>query len=46
MKIAVGSINPVKVAAVRQVTARVWPDAVFTQIAAESGVSNIPNEQC
>jgi inosine/xanthosine triphosphatase len=42
MKIAVGSTNPVKVAAVRQITTRVWPEAEFTQMAAESGVSSMP----
>jgi inosine/xanthosine triphosphatase len=42
MKIAVGSINPVKVAAVRQVTARVWPEAEIYQMAAESGIGSMP----
>lgn len=42
MKIAVGSINPVKVEAVRQVAARVWPEAEIVQLAAESGISSMP----
>ena len=42
MKIAIGSINPVKVAAVRQVAARVWPEAEIYQMAVESGISSMP----
>lgn len=42
MKIAVGSINPVKVAAVREVTRRVWPESEVIAIAAKSRVSSMP----
>ncbi len=42
MKIAVGSTNPVKIAAVRDVTTRVWPEAQIVSIAAESGIGSMP----
>lgn len=42
MKIAVGSTNPVKVAAVRATVARVWPTAVVEAVDAPSGVSHMP----
>jgi inosine/xanthosine triphosphatase len=42
MKIAVGSTNPVKVAAVRQMTLRIWPEAEIIPMTAESGVSSMP----
>ena len=42
MKIAVGSTNPVKLAAVRQMAARVWPEAEIVPIAAKSGVRSMP----
>lgn len=42
MKIAVGSTNPVKVAAVRQVVRRVWPDAVVLPVEVSTGVSEMP----
>lgn len=42
MKIAVGSTNPVKIAAVRSVVARVWPDAAVHAVAVASGVSEMP----
>jgi inosine/xanthosine triphosphatase len=40
--VAVGSLNPVKIAAVRAVVQRVWPEAVVTGMAVESGVSHQP----
>ncbi|MFQ5434085.1 MAG: inosine/xanthosine triphosphatase [Anaerolineae bacterium] len=42
MKIAVGSTNPVKVTAVRQVTLKKWPDADVTAVNVPSGVSEMP----
>ena len=42
MKIAVGSTNPVKIAAVRDVTSRVWPEAQIVSIATESGIASMP----
>jgi inosine/xanthosine triphosphatase len=42
MKIAVGSTNPVKIAAVRQVVTRVWLDVEMIPISVEAGVSNMP----
>ncbi len=42
MKIAVGSTNPVKVAAVREVVAKVWPQAEVWPLAVETGVSAMP----
>lgn len=42
MNIAVGSTNPVKVAAVRSVVARVWPGARVTAVDVPSGVSDMP----
>jgi inosine/xanthosine triphosphatase len=43
MKIAVGSTNPVKVSAVRQMVERVWPDATIYPVAVSSGVSEMPH---
>jgi inosine/xanthosine triphosphatase len=40
--IAVGSTNPVKLAAVRAVLGRVYPEAMFTGLAAPSGVPEQP----
>jgi len=42
MRIAVGSTNPVKIAAARQITTRVWPEADIIPLAAVSGVSGMP----
>ena len=42
MKIAVGSTNPVKVAAVREVVGQVWPEAEVCPLAVETGVSAMP----
>lgn len=41
-RVAVGSTNPVKVAAVRQMVALAWPGAQVAAVAAESGVSDMP----
>lgn len=41
-KVAVGSLNPVKIAAVRAVVRRVWPGAVVVGVAVDSGVSLQP----
>lgn len=42
MKIAVGSTNPVKVAAVGDIVARKWPAAEIIAIDVPSGVSSMP----
>ncbi len=42
MKIAVGSTNPVKVEAVRAMTARVWPDVEIVSVSVPSGVDEMP----
>lgn len=42
MKIAVGSTNPVKVAAVRTMAQRVWPEAEVVAVKVPSGVSSMP----
>ncbi|HSG16255.1 MAG TPA: inosine/xanthosine triphosphatase [Anaerolineae bacterium] len=42
MKIAVGSTNPVKIAAVHSVVERVWPEAEVASLAVPSGVSAMP----
>lgn len=44
MKVAVGSKNPVKIAAVREAFTKVWPKKhfVFEGVAVSSGVSNQP----
>ncbi len=42
MKIAVGSTNPVKVAAVRQVAQKQWPEAVVIPVDVATGVSDMP----
>ena len=42
MKIAVGSLNPVKIAAVRNVMRRIYPAAEIVPVAAASGVSPNP----
>jgi len=42
MKIAVGSLNPVKIAAARGALERLYPEAEFISVSAESGVSANP----
>ena len=42
MKIAIGSENPVKVAAVQSVVAQVWPSALILPLTVDSGVSAMP----
>lgn len=42
MKIAVGSTNPVKVAAVRTMAQQVWPEADVVAVSVPSGVSAMP----
>ncbi|MCA9935242.1 MAG: inosine/xanthosine triphosphatase [Ardenticatenaceae bacterium] len=42
MRIAVGSTNPVKVAAVRDMALRHWPEAEVVPLAVETGVSEMP----
>ncbi|MCB8950758.1 MAG: inosine/xanthosine triphosphatase [Ardenticatenales bacterium] len=42
MRIAVGSTNPVKIAAVRQIVAQVWPDCQLFPCAVPTGVSAMP----
>ncbi|MCL4867511.1 MAG: inosine/xanthosine triphosphatase [Anaerolineae bacterium] len=42
MKIAVGSPNPVKVAAARSVIERVWPGATIVSVSVPSGVRVMP----
>ena len=42
MKIAIGSENPVKVAAVQTVVAQVWPSAQILSLTVDSGVSAMP----
>ncbi len=42
MKIAVGSTNPVKVAAVRQMVLRQWPEAQIIALEVPSGVARMP----
>ncbi len=42
MKIAVGSQNPVKIAAARAVLARIWPPARVEEVAVDSTVSDMP----
>ena len=42
MKIAVGSPNPVKVAAARSVIERVWPGATIASVTVPSGVRVMP----
>jgi inosine/xanthosine triphosphatase len=46
--IAVGSLNPVKINAVRGSFTRAWPDATVTGVAVETGVSAMPmsDEEC
>lgn len=48
MIIAVGSTNPVKVAAVQQVVAEIWPEAVLRTVNASSGVRAMPmsDDEC
>lgn len=41
-RIGVGSTNPVKLAAIRHVVTRVWPDALLTAVEVESGVAVQP----
>ena len=42
MRIAVGSQNPVKIAAVRTIVAKIWPAAEAHGVAVPSGVSAMP----
>ena len=42
MLIAVGSVNPVKIAAVAEVVGQVWPNAIVQGVATPSGVSAQP----
>ena len=42
MKVAVGSTNPTKVAAVETVVKRFWPDAEIIALAVPTGVSEMP----
>ncbi len=42
MKIAVGSTNPAKIAAVRQMVAQIWPDCQLLPCAVPTGVSVMP----
>ena len=42
MKIAVGSTNPTKVAAVKTIAAQMWPAAEIVALAVPSGVSEMP----
>jgi inosine/xanthosine triphosphatase len=42
MQIAIGSQNPVKIAAVETIIRRVWPDAVLTAVSPPTGVSQMP----
>ena len=48
MKIAVGSTNPVKIAAVRQVAEKVWPQCEVVGVSVPSGVSDMPmsDDEC
>lgn len=41
-RVAVGSANPVKVAAVRHVIAQVWPEAEIVALEVDSGVGAMP----
>lgn len=42
MKVAVGSLNPVKVTAVTTILTRMWPDAEIIAIDVPTGVSEMP----
>ncbi len=42
MKVAIGTKNPAKIAAVRQALTAVWPDATFLPTSVPSGVSDMP----
>lgn len=42
MKIAVGSANPVKIAAVRTMVQRIWPEAEVIAVDTPSGISAMP----
>lgn len=42
MKIAVGSHNPVKIAAVKNILLKVWPQAEIIAVEVESGVPDMP----
>lgn len=48
MHVAVGSTNPVKVAAVRSIILRVWPDATISGVDVRTGVRAMPmsDEEC
>lgn len=41
-KIAIGSLNPAKIEAVKMVVGRIWPEAQVVPVAVRSGVSNMP----
>ncbi|MEM3154419.1 MAG: inosine/xanthosine triphosphatase [Candidatus Woesearchaeota archaeon] len=45
MKIAVGSMNPVKIAAVENVVRKIWPDTIVVGIEVDHGTSFQPNSQ-
>ncbi len=42
MKIAVGSTNPVKVAAVKSIVSQLWPEAAIQSVDVPTGVSEMP----
>ncbi len=42
MKIAVGSTNPVKVAAVKSIVSQLWPEAEIQSVDVPTGVSEMP----
>jgi inosine/xanthosine triphosphatase len=42
MKVAVGSTNPTKVAAVESIVKQIWPEAEIVALAVPSGVSEMP----
>ena len=42
MKVAIGSTNPTKVAAVESIVKQMWPDAEIVALAVSSGVSEMP----
>ena len=48
MKVAIGSINPVKIEAVRSIIVRVWPGAIITGVDVDTGVRAMPmsDDEC
>lgn len=42
MKVAIGSVNPAKIAAAKQASCRVWPDAQIIAVDVPSGVTEQP----